>query len=83
MGRSLPQGAHEKHGVDTFLGDYVFPDFQQDLEDIIDRGVAVSLLYGDADYIVSYIGEMESSHCSRSGEGANTSNSATGSPAKP
>lgn len=33
-------------------GDFVFADFKKDLEDIIDRGMATALVYGDADYIV-------------------------------
>lgn len=32
-------------------GDFVFPDFKKDLEEILDWGVRVALLYGDADYV--------------------------------
>lgn len=39
-----------------FTGDFVFADFQQDLEDIIDRGMATALVYGDADYICNWFG---------------------------
>lgn len=41
----------------TFLtGDFVFVDFLQDLEEIIDRGMATALVYGDADYICNWFG---------------------------
>lgn len=32
-------------------GDFVYPNFLEDLEEILDSGVRVSLIYGDADYI--------------------------------
>lgn len=32
-------------------GDFVYPNFLQDLEQILNSGVRVSLIYGDADYI--------------------------------
>lgn len=37
-------------------GDFVFADFKTDLERIIDRGMAVALVYGDADYICNWFG---------------------------
>lgn len=40
-------------------GDWVFDDFQDDLERIIDRGMATALLYGDADYICNWFGGEE------------------------
>lgn len=32
-------------------GDFIYNDFLEDLENILDSGVRVSLIYGDADYI--------------------------------
>ena len=32
----------------TDTGDFIYPNFLKDLEEIIDSGVRVALLYGDA-----------------------------------
>lgn len=32
-------------------GDFIYPNFRLDLEDLLDQDVRVSLAYGDADYI--------------------------------
>jgi len=32
-------------------GDFIFPNFRQDLEYLLNQGVRVALTYGDADYI--------------------------------
>jgi carboxypeptidase C (cathepsin A) len=37
-------------------GDFVFPNFKEDLEEILGYGVRVALLYGDADYICNWFG---------------------------
>lgn len=37
-------------------GDFVFPNFLEDLEEILNSGVRVSLIYGDADYICNWYG---------------------------
>lgn len=37
-------------------GDFVYQNFIEDLKMILDRGVAVSLIYGDADYICNWFG---------------------------
>ncbi|RAR13599.1 carboxypeptidase s1 [Stemphylium lycopersici] len=37
-------------------GDFVFPNFLEDLEEILAYGVRVALLYGDADYICNWFG---------------------------
>lgn len=37
-------------------GDWIYDDFQNDLEQIIDRGTSVSLVFGDADYICNWFG---------------------------
>lgn len=37
-------------------GDFVFADFKEDLERIIDRGMATAMVYGDADYICNWFG---------------------------
>lgn len=35
-------------------GDFIFPNFRQDLEYLLDQGVRVALTYGDADYICTF-----------------------------
>lgn len=37
-------------------GDFVYPNFIEDLEEILAYGVRVSLIYGDADYICNWFG---------------------------
>lgn len=37
-------------------GDFAYPIFIEDLEEIIDSGIRVSLFYGDADYICNWFG---------------------------
>lgn len=37
-------------------GDFVFPNFIEDLEEILGYGVRVALIYGDADYICNWFG---------------------------
>ncbi|KAF2815228.1 peptidase S10, serine carboxypeptidase [Mytilinidion resinicola] len=37
-------------------GDFVFPNFIEDLEEILAYGVRVALIYGDADYICNWFG---------------------------
>ncbi len=37
-------------------GDFVYPNFIEDLEMILNNGVRVALTYGDADYIVNWFG---------------------------
>ncbi|KAH9819864.1 carboxypeptidase 2 [Teratosphaeria destructans] len=37
-------------------GDYVFTTFKRDLEEILNKGVRVAMLYGDADYICNWFG---------------------------
>jgi len=37
-------------------GDFVWPNFVEDLEEILEYGVRVSLIYGDADYICNWFG---------------------------
>ena len=38
----------------SLAGDWVYPNFLEDLEMILDNGVRVALYYGDADYICNW-----------------------------
>ncbi|ORY56964.1 carboxypeptidase 2 [Pseudomassariella vexata] len=40
----------------TTTGDFVYPDMLEDLEVILDEGVSIHLIYGDADYICNWFG---------------------------
>ncbi|KAM3421197.1 Carboxypeptidase [Cercospora zeina] len=37
-------------------GDFIYPNFLEDLEEILHSGVRVALMYGDADYICNWFG---------------------------
>lgn len=37
-------------------GDFIYPNFLLDLQDILASGVRVAMLYGDADYICNWLG---------------------------
>ncbi|KAF2208241.1 hypothetical protein CERZMDRAFT_71048 [Cercospora zeae-maydis SCOH1-5] len=37
-------------------GDFIYPNFLEDLEEILSSGVRVALMYGDADYICNWFG---------------------------
>nr|OQO17903.1 hypothetical protein B0A51_15104 [Rachicladosporium sp. CCFEE 5018] len=37
-------------------GDYVYPNFRQDIEYLLDQGLRVSLYYGDADFLCNWFG---------------------------
>ena len=39
-----------------YTGDFVFPVFKTDLEEILDNGVRVALYHGDADFICNWFG---------------------------
>ncbi|KAI1344910.1 peptidase [Xylariaceae sp. FL0016] len=39
-----------------YTGDFVYPDLLEDLENILNSGVRVALIYGDADYICNWFG---------------------------
>jgi hypothetical protein len=57
-------------------GDFIFPNFRQDLEYLLDQGVRVNLFYGDADYICTSPPSLSFSTGSNNPQ-------ATGSAAKP
>ena len=40
----------------SITGDFVYPTYIEDLQMVIDNGVRVSLIYGDADYICNWFG---------------------------
>lgn len=37
-------------------GDFVYPNFIEDLQQMLDRGIHIALVYGDADYICNWFG---------------------------
>jgi carboxypeptidase C (cathepsin A) len=37
-------------------GDFIYPNFRQDLEYLLDQGLRINLFYGDADYICNWFG---------------------------
>jgi carboxypeptidase C (cathepsin A) len=39
-----------------YTGDFVYKSLLADLEGLLDKGVRVALVYGDADYICNYMG---------------------------
>ena len=39
-----------------YTGDFVYPTFLTDLEDLLNKGVRVSIYHGDADYICNWFG---------------------------
>ena len=38
----------------SYTGDFVYPDFLEDLSTVLNNGVRVALIYGDADYICNW-----------------------------
>ncbi|KAL1903106.1 hypothetical protein Sste5346_000390 [Sporothrix stenoceras] len=44
------------YNVFTRAGDYVFPSFLADLEYLLENGIRVLLMHGDADYIANWFG---------------------------
>jgi len=42
-------------------GDFSYPNFMTDLEEILDNGVRVGMFYGDADYICNWFGGQAAS----------------------
>jgi carboxypeptidase C (cathepsin A) len=52
------------HQTNTFIlsrqfqntGDFIYPNFRQDLEYLLDQGLRINLFYGDADYICNWFG---------------------------
>ena len=62
---ALPTGrAPVGRKANTFLssrqfqntGDFIYPNFRQDLEYLLDQGLRINLFYGDADYICNWFG---------------------------
>ncbi|KAI1639330.1 Alpha/Beta hydrolase protein [Biscogniauxia mediterranea] len=39
-----------------YTGDFVYPNLKEDLEAILDYGVRIAMIYGDADYICNWFG---------------------------
>jgi carboxypeptidase C (cathepsin A) len=60
----LARRASADHQTNTFIpsrqfqntGDFIYPNFRQDLEYLLDQGLRINLFYGDADYICNWFG---------------------------
>ncbi|EPS26027.1 hypothetical protein PDE_00963 [Penicillium oxalicum 114-2] len=50
------QSSSEVYYAFQQTGDFVWPNFKEDLEDVLKRNIRVALIYGDADYICNWFG---------------------------
>ncbi|KAF2190662.1 putative carboxypeptidase S1 [Zopfia rhizophila CBS 207.26] len=50
------QGNNDIYWAFQETGDFVYPNFIEDIEQLLDDGVRVALYYGDADYICNWFG---------------------------
>lgn len=56
MDLNYTEGNNDIYFAFQTTGDFIYPNFLEDLNMLLDAGVRVALFYGDADYICNWFG---------------------------